>query len=609
MCGICGIINLDSKPADESQIRLMMQKIRHRGPDDEGIFISGNVGFGFVRLSILDLSEAGHQPMSTPDGRYTIVFNGEIFNYIELREDLAKSGIIFKTQTDTEVLLAAYITWGEKCLDRFNGMWAFAIYDRLENSVFLARDRYGVKPLYYYRSAGTFVFASEMQALHAVLKDNLSIDELVIFEYLTYNRTDHTCDTFIKEIKRFEHGYKASIRPGKDIRYESWYRLTDHLDNPWNSPEEYREMFVSAINIRLRSDVPLGVCLSGGLDSSSVTSVILKEKNINDLITFSAVYGQGKNGDESEFINEYRNVLPGQIYVNPTEQSLIDDFDALMQCHFEPFSDLSIYSQFKVMKDARKHITVALDGQGADEQLAGYHYFFGSFFKGLFFHLKLASLTSEMWYYYKNHRSRIGYLFFLYYSSPAAFKKLSYFNKKSFVSNELYYHYGPKSRINSLLFEPKDLNSFLVGHFENKLEHNLKWNDLNSMYHSIELRVPFMDYRLVERTLATPADKLIYKGTTKWILREAMKGILPEKIRMRQDKVGFENPSDEWFRSPKLSKVLTEAINSKLLKDSGLINILEARKLYEIHTKGKVNARKDLWKLINLNYFLERINK
>jgi len=607
MCGICGIVNFDNQPVNENLIREMMLHMKYRGPDDEGLYLNDTIGVGFVRLSILDLSSAGHQPMRSEDGRFIIAFNGEIFNYIELRDELSSIGYRFNTQTDTEVLLAAFREWGEKCLDKFNGMWAFVIYDTFKESLFIARDRFGVKPLYYFQSKDLFAFSSEIKPLQTIFKNKLSVDELVVYEYLTYNRTDYTCDTFVKEIKRFEHGYCAFITRDGHFHYKKWYNLSEHIYKPWSSPEEYREMFNSAIDIRLRSDVPIGVCLSGGIDSSSVTSTILNRFGIPDLYTFSAVYGKGKQGDESEYINIYSSLLSNLIFIRPTAETLIEDFDKLMDCHFEPFGDLSIYSQFKVLKDASNYITVGLDGQGADEQLAGYHYFFACHFRGLLRELKIINFLREVFYYYKNHKSITAFLYFLYYSAPNAIKEMSFFSKKKIISDDFYSLNAPKSRINSFLYNPKDLNKFLLIHFENKLEHNLKWNDLNSMYHSIELRVPFLDYRLVERTLATPADKIIKKGTTKWILREAMKGVLPEKIRLRQDKVGFENPADEWFRSKTLQNILQDTVNSSTLRNTNYFNMKEVLKLYQAHQTGKINARKDLWKMIHLNYFLNRL--
>ncbi len=605
MCGVAGIINLNNNKASSEMMEAMMLKIKHRGPNDEGTYADNNVIIGQVRLSIIDLSSCGHQPMFSSDKRYAIVFNGEIYNYIELREEL-KDKYAFTTATDTEVILAAYKEWGEECINRFNGMWAFAIYDTIEKSVFISRDRYGVKPLYYYQDAESFIFASEIKALHKVLKNKLSIDNNTIFEYLVYNRTDQTCNTFIKEIKRVQHGFNIYIKEGK-VTQKKWYDLSSKLEKGWESADEYKSVFSSAIGLRLRSDVPVGVCLSGGLDSSAVTSTILKEYNKKDLFAFSAVYGKDKHGDESRFINEYKD-MPNLTYVYPTAETFVEEFDDFMDCHFEPVHTMSIYSQFKVMKEASKHVTVALDGQGADEQLAGYHYFFSSYFRELLNQFRWLKLVNESLAYYKAHHSLFALKYMGFYMMPNMFKGYIGAKKNKSIDRDFFNANNKNSELSNLLFDPKSLNESLLQHFEYKLEHNLKWNDLNSMYFSVELREPFLDYRLVERTLASPSHQKINHGYTKWIFREAMKGVLPEAIRLRQDKVGFDNPSDEWLKTSQMKKIILEALNSQVLKDSGFLDIDECKKRYELHLTGKITISKEIWKWINLNHFLIRFN-
>jgi len=285
MCGICGVVNFDRSPVNPADLRAMMSSMKHRGPDDEGIHVDNNVGFGHVRLSILDLSEAGHQPMFFGDNQYCITYNGEIFNYLELRSELS-SKYEFKTNTDTEVVLASYIEWGEKCLDKFNGMWAFAIHDRRNNQIYLSRDRYGIKPLYYYKSKNSLIFASEIRALVKVLKENLTVNERSVYEYLIYNRTDQTESTFYHGISKLKHGHSVTIKDN-EFKIIKWYDLKDKNKFQWNSPEEFRNTLSSAVGLRLRSDVPVGTCLSGGLDSSTITSILLKDYDKGDLNTFS----------------------------------------------------------------------------------------------------------------------------------------------------------------------------------------------------------------------------------------------------------------------------------------------------------------------------------
>ncbi len=605
MCGIAGIFNFNYEAVEKENLSDMLEEMKRRGPDDRGVYIDKNIGIGQVRLSIIDLSERGHQPMFSNDSRYAIVFNGEIYNYLELKEQL-RSKYDFRTGTDTEVILAAYINWGEACVDRFNGMWAFAIYDTISGEMFLSRDRYGVKPLYYYVNDKTFVFASEIKAIHKLNKQTLHRDDKTIFEYLVYNRTDQSCDTFVKEIKRVQHGYNISIKKGS-IEFKKWYDLKLNSVNPWSSPEEYIETFTSAISLRLRSDVPVGVCLSGGLDSSGVTTIISDVLGKKDVFAFSAVYGANKRGDESKYINLYSNLVNLKL-IFPTEDTFFEDLDDFMDCHFEPVHTMSIYSQFKVMKDASKYVTVALDGQGADEQLAGYHYFFSSYFRELLTGFKLLKFCNEFSSYYKQHHSLFALKYMMFYLLPDLFKNKLGALKNSSLTESFFKVNNKGSDISKLLFNPKSLNESLFQHFEYKLEHNLKWNDLNSMYFSLELREPFLDYRLVERTLASPSHFKINKGFTKWIYRESMKGVLNDLIRLRQDKVGFDNPADEWLKTLKMKELVYDTLNSKIIIDAQILNIKECSYKYQKHLNGEIDISKEIWKWIHLAKFLEKCN-
>ena len=287
MCGICGIIKFNKKAVQEEEIARIMRRMKHRGPDDEGIFIEDNIGLGFVRLSIIDLSILGHQPMFSFDGRYVIIYNGETYNYKELRKELSAKGYNFRSNTDTEIVLYSFIEWGQDCLNKFNGMWAFAIYDRVLKKLFCSRDRYGIKPFYYYMDNDQFIFASEIPSILSVLNKKPSANNQVIYDYLVFNRTDQTEQTFFDGIKKLQHGCSISFDikgQSKLVEVQKWYDLKSRLSDTegFSSPEEYRELFSSAVGLRLRSDVPVGVCLSGGLDSSSIVSALLKDYNKTD---------------------------------------------------------------------------------------------------------------------------------------------------------------------------------------------------------------------------------------------------------------------------------------------------------------------------------------
>ena len=609
MCGICGIISFSDGLHDDHLLKAMMKSMKHRGPDDEGTFLDNKVGLGFVRLSILDLSPAGHQPMLSADGRYVIIFNGEIYNYIELREELSVKGHVFNTRTDTEVLLAAYHEWGEECLDRFNGMWAFIIYDRHTKELFAARDRFGVKPFYYYLGNDQFIFASEIPPILEVWPEKAEADLQSVFDYLVFNRTDQTSATFFRNIHKLQHGHKVKIRlsetglvsgGGDCVKISRWYNLRSSLKEPFQSPLEYRDAFSSAVGLRLRSDVPVGVCLSGGVDSSSIVSTLLSDYHKDDLKTFSAVYGKGNKGDESDFIDEYRTVLKHMFYTHPSAETLRNDLGHYVKAHGEPLPSTGPYAQFKVMELAHGNVVVTLDGQGADEQLAGYHYFFGFFFKDLVIRGRLMKLADELYHYCRNHRSVYGIKTMAYFLLPKRIRTKLRVSEKGYLYPDFIARYRAQNTIAGNLYGSDNLQESLIDHFEYKLEHLLKWEDRNSMWFSIESRVPYLDYRLVERTLSLPSTQVIRKGMTKHFLRESMRGIVPEKIRLRKDKVGFVTPEDEWFRTPGWKEIIFGILRSDSFRSRHLIIPEEALKQYQEHLDGKKNISKEIWKWVNL---------
>jgi asparagine synthase (glutamine-hydrolysing) len=604
MCGISGIINFQGEAVSKEAIRTMMQSMKYRGPDDEGLFAEDNVGLGFVRLSILDLSPSGHQPMFSPDGRYVLVFNGEIFNYLELKEELRQKGHSFESQTDSEVLLKAYLEWGEDCLHRFNGMWAFVIYDRKSKQAFAARDRYGIKPFYYYVDDRQLIFASDIPAILKILNAKPTPNYQAIFDYLVFNRTDQTESTFFSEVRKLQHGCQLKVNNGSH-HIQKWYDLRTQVGvaTPFESASEFKELFNSSIGLRLRSDVPIGVCLSGGLDSSSIVSTLLKDYQKEDLNTFSAVYEKGQYGDETEFIQEFSPLLKNMFYITPSASTLADDLQHFVVTHGEPIPSTSPYAQYKVMQLAKKHVVVTLDGQGADEELAGYHYFFGFFFKDLLRRMRLGKLSSEVFHYLVKHHSLYGIKTFLYFLLPKQMRTSLRVGEKGYFNPDFVNQYQSNNTIAGNLYAANTLNDALLDHFEYKLEHLLKWEDRNSMCFSLEARVPFLDYRLVEKLLATSGDLVIKKGMTKHLLREGMKGLLPEKIRMRKDKIGFDTPQDDWFRNTQWQEIVREVLNSRTFRERNLIDPRKAQLQYEKHLAKEVNISKEIWKWIHLEYW------
>lgn len=610
MCGICGIVRFDNSPVQERPLRLMMRKMKHRGPDDEGIFIENNVGLGFVRLSIIDLSPAGHQPMVSWDGRYIIVFNGEIYNYLELKKELISFGYIFKTHTDTEVLLYSFIHWGEDCLHHLNGMWAFVIYDKIKNEIYGCRDRFGVKPFYYLINSNLLVFASDISAILKVLSEKPRPNEAIIFDYLVFNRTDQNENTFFCDVKKLQHGHSFRLSLSDSIfMVNKWYDLRTNLKKPFSTPLEFKDQFSSSVGLRLRSDVPVGVCLSGGLDSSAIVSTLLKDYSKNDIHTFSAVYGKGITGDESGFINEYRNSLHNMHFVTPSGESFLNDIERFVEAHSEPLPTSSPYAQFKVMELARKNVVVTLDGQGADEQLGGYHYFFGFYLKDLALRMRWLRFVSEAVSYYKNHKSFYGLKSMTYFLLPQNLQSKIKVIKNGYLQEGFIKKYEKGNSIASSIYSSGSLHEALLDHFEYKLEHLLKWEDKNSMWFSIEARVPFLDYRMVEQTLSLDPEKIIKDGMNKYILREAMKGTLPESIRLRRDKMGFETPADDWFRQKPFQVYIKELINSESFRSRNIFNCSKVDSLYNRFLNQKSDISGEIWKWIHLeNWFRQFVD-
>jgi len=620
MCGISGIIALDGSPVADGIINRMMQLQKHRGPDDEGIFSEAGISLGFVRLSILDLSQGGHQPMFSHDREKVIVFNGEIFNYIELREELSKSGHVFSSGSDTEVLMAAYEEWGEACLDRLNGMWSFAIYDRSKGSLFASRDRYGIKPFYYYESDGFLAFSSEIPPLLPLIGGKAKVNTKAVFEYLVYNRTDQDESTFFEGIKKLQHGHNLLISHDHDskncsVQIRKWYDLREkvHASNGFASSEEFRDLFIDSVKLRLRSDVPVGVCLSGGLDSSSIASVLIDLGQNVKIDSFSAVYGSGVYGDESGFINEINSGKLSKHFIKPDSESLLADLETFIKIHGEPLPSTGPYAQFKVMELAHGNVVVTLDGQGADEMLAGYHYFFGFYFKSLLKRFRIGKFVREIYKYFATHSSLYGLKTFVFFLLPEKLRTESRIMQRGYLSRAFAVSNKYESKIAGDLYGSRSLKESLINHFEFKLEHLLKWEDRNSMWFSIEARVPFLDHRLVEKTLSSDEGFIIRDGSTKAILRDSMKGIVPEKIRKRKDKMGFGTPQAEWFREPALKSLVENIINSESFAKREIISPDKAAMLFKRHLDRKTDISREIWKWINLElwfrYYIDRDNE
>lgn len=607
MCGISGILKLNNQKVNENELFEMMKAIKHRGPDDEGFFINEQVGLGFVRLSILDLSSAGNQPFKSDDNRYVMIFNGEIYNYLELKTELEQTGISFKTQTDTEVLLKAYIYWGEQAFDKFNGMWALAIYDTIENTILFSRDRFGIKPFYYYYTEDSFYFASEISAILNIKKEKNEANESVIYDYLVFNKTEQSEQSFFKGIFKLMHACSLKINLNeissfKHIQIKKWYNLNDKVKQAekFKSPEEYLTALRSALEIHMRSDVKLGVSLSGGIDSSALTVLALDQDKDKEAIieTFSAVFEDSFKGNEIEYVKLFSEKRLQKNFIYTTSENLFDKLDDYLSCFSEPVQSTSPFVQYRVMQEASRRVKVMIDGQGADEQLAGYHYFFGIYYKELLLKLKWWKLFREIFYYLFKHKSVFAlksFFFFLITAKGRTKYKLSEYNlyTDDFIKRNI-----KKGAISGNLYSAKNLREALINHFEYKLEHLLKWADRNSMHFSIEARVPFLDHRLVEKTLASDADMIIHKGMTKDLLREALVGIIPEKIRVRKDKIGYVTPQHYWFKNENWQRRIKEIIESKSFRSRGIFKVDKVKKTFENQLINKKDISREIWKWI-----------
>jgi asparagine synthase (glutamine-hydrolysing) len=556
MCGIAGIFHLNGGNVDSALLARMSERIRHRGPDGSGIRVEGPVGLAHRRLAIIDLTDAARQPMGNEDGTLWLVYNGEIYNFIELRGELAGRGHRFRSEGDAEVILHAYEEWGRDCLARFNGMWAFALWDSRRQELFCARDRFGIKPFYYTRVGDTILFASEIKALLAHPGVGRRPDDALLLAFLAWGVIDHTEGTMFEGVRQLRPAHRITFsRPGGGTPERYWDLAMNPLPGlPFPEEDEraaraFRDLLTDAIRIHLRSDVPVGTCLSGGIDSSTLAMVINRliraesPRSIGDRQkTFSIIFPDPRFNEEG-FIDEVvaaAEVDARKGTVEPGE--ILRDLPRLLAMQDEPFGSLSIAAQFRVMELASRSVKVVLDGQGGDEELGGYLAYQGSYLAGLLRDLHLSTALHEMWGTSRHHR---GFL-------PDALRQLLVRReRRALLRGDI----PPVSRYTGSLDEVLKREILATN-----LPALLHWEDRNSMAFSIESRVPFLDHRVVEFLGALPLRQKIRDGVTKYILRKAIKGLVPESIRCRMDKMGFVTPEEVWMREglrPFVMEILT----------------------------------------------------
>jgi asparagine synthase (glutamine-hydrolysing) len=622
MCGIW--CSLGFAP-DPERIDL----VRHRGPDGRGwhVFdtVAGPLALGHRRLSIIDLSEAALQPMSYADGRYHLVFNGEIYNYIELRVELQSVGYSFRTQSDSEVLLAAYDRWGEAVLDRLIGMFAFVIWDSARLRLFVARDRFGIKPLYYLVHRGSVAFASEIKQLVGLPGYTGRMNVARVYDFMASGIMEHTDETLFDGIRQFRGGECLTLdltewRPNDALRLRRWYRLP--LPGSINigegeAGELFRTALCDSVRLHLRSDVLVGSCLSGGIDSSAIVCLMAEQLRLDGngarVNSVSACYPE-KSVDERPFIKTVVQATGSNAhYVYPRVEDALAMAEQVTWHQDEPYGSTSIFAQWCVFQAARQAgIKVMLDGQGADEQLAGYHGCFSYYFSNLIRRRRWAMLVRSMLErrIYHNVSLMDQVQNFLVPLLPPHVAQALRRERKTPP-----YH----NWLDSDCFRSLDVS---VSPFDTALSHSglgpvqdvgdicaaltawnvtllLHWEDRNSMAHSIEARVPFLDHRLVEFSIGLGNQHKIVGGDTKRVLRRGMKGILPEKIRRRRDKLGFATPEETWFRGP-LRPAIEAGVEETLGRYPGLLNPKATRALAADYLEGRRPVDFALWRIVNL---------
>jgi len=599
MCGIslCCL-------ADQSKVRTtigkMVATLRHRGPDGDGLFTDiltdrRSIGMGHNRLSIIDLTDHASQPMQSTDGRYVLIYNGEVYNYREISQQLAPGDLPGGTFGDTAVVLAALIKWGPAALQRFNGMWALALLDRREQTLFISRDRFGKKPLYVYQDGASFYLASEVKAILVGTELRFRINPSVAVPYLTRGLLDFSDDTFFEGIRQFPAASFQVLKLDCDARigHEAQRYWTHPLEcgrEPERgsvSPRQLRETFVDAVNLRLRSDVPVGVLLSGGVDSSSILGAIADTRQLGNVAVLSVISDDPGSSEES-FINamaRYAGCSTHKVNVSVNSNALMDTVSEATWFNDAPLGAISSLAHLDLMRRAaERRIKVLLTGQGADEQLGGYNKFLYFYLLELLKSGRYAALARTM-------------LQFAYGSNTY----------REFRISEAMRYIGSKRLAHDTYIAPayQRFDSVDIG-FHGSYTRR-EWIDLTktsvpallhsedrmSMSRSVEMRVPFLDYRLVELLARVHPSEKFEGGWTKSIFRKSIEGLVPEEIRFRRDKKGFTVPGDDWMRADRNGRLRGIFEAEMMMEGLGFVNSTKLRAAYAKFRRasGYLNGR------------------
>lgn len=625
MCGLAGTFLHNSCRSEgiEKQIESFTEKLSHRGPDDRGYEIikigQGELHLIHTRLSILDLSSLGHQPMSTIDGRLTIIFNGEIYNYKELRDELVRKGLQFRTQTDTEVLLQAWSYWGEETIHKLNGMFSFVIVDRRESLIWCVRDAFGIKPFYYSMDENRFRFASEIPALLEMYPKKPPYNIQSCYNYLMFGMYGQGIETFYEGIEQLPAGHLLKLdlkQPRYNPVAKKWWNpsLREHSQISFQeASEKIRSLFLENIRLHLRSDVPLGAALSGGIDSSAVVCSMRKLYPDMPIHTFSYIPAGSDANEEKwiDLVNERVGAIPHKIEF--TSEELLQDLDDLIQTQGEPFSSTSIYAQYRVFKKAKESgITVTLDGQGADELLAGYDGYPIPRFRSLLERREYRTL----WKVADSWKKRHG----------RTYRELTRYMRSALVTDDLRDltdKMGRKPKMEWLNLSYLQESNLRLNHRPVKLQANgkgrrltealynsltveslgalLRHGDRNSMRWSVESRVPFLTTNFAEYLFKLPENFLMSdSGQTKHLFREAMRGIVPDLILDRQDKIGFQTPEKEIISE--IGKQVMESVGS--LEVLPFLNMNKLKQELEKTLQGEAKQPLRVWHLYNMSRFI-----
>ena len=618
MCGLVSVF-APAQNLSENLVAEMRDRVAHRGPDGYGLTVehAGPMAIALAhrRLSILDLTEAGAQPMRNRDGQAIIVFNGEIYNFVELRDELKAKGVEFHTHSDTEVLLAAYDTWGVDCLPRLNGMFAFVIWDARRQQIFAARDRFGEKPLFHTPlPGGGRAFASEMKALFAHPELKASVNEAVVARYTAGQYYEDGEETMFEGVLRVPPATALLMQPDGSIvrQWRYWIPAFDREPEPISrkdATDKFLAMFEESVRKRLRSDVPVGSSLSGGLDSSMIVCSLSEVRAGGTQFvqnTFSARFDEDPTLSEGEYIDLVARKAGVQSHsVSPTPEGLMKELRLLHWHQEEPFLSASIYLQWCVARLARENsTTVLLDGQGADELLGGYQFYFRShqldlvdkrdwlqlFLTTTLFNARLKHASRR----FADSRRRFNERIALTTKELAAHAK----NPSSVWHGP--YDVGvaepkPGQRLRRVLSEALQYNS---------LPMLLRYADRNAMAFSREGRLPFLDYDLVDWCVTLPDDVLIHNGWQKYVLRRAGEGLLPREVQWRADKVGYAAPLDLWLRN-KMKDWAWERLTSPLLQSVPGYDRAQIETLWNQHQNEGVNNSWAMWRWISLAEWLQ----